>query len=299
MLTLAVTFLATLYLLGPDLLVRWVIGFAAPRRTAPTNRGEELMRAVLWAAVPLSFASLWVWKRHILTRWGHWSAVDNVFICLGGNCSSTDRANLWPSLRGVAGMNWSLLWREYLIVLLGASLLAWFTVNFARLRRRVSNPKLRLIFASIITSQLADWHVWLSDMLLPEDGLELVADVLTKNGTLYEGRVGKRTIGADGSLQTISLDQPRRFQTAEHAEAKKLQPDVKRDDFWREIPGNTFIILGSDIVNVNLFYVRREVTWVPRRVLSNDVEFILKITKDVEQIENETGPANADPAGLT
>ena len=245
------------------------------------------MRAVLWAAVPLTLAGVWVWKRHVLERWGHWSAVDNVFICLGGNCSGADRRNLWPSLRGVAGMNWSLLWREYLLVIVGALLLAWFTVEFGSLRRRVTSPRLRLMFASVVTSQLADWHVWLSDMLLPEEGLELMADVLTKNGTLYEGRVGRRTIGPDGSLQTIVLDQPRRFQSAEYTEARKDGGDsVQRAEFWREIPGSTFIILGTDIVNMNLLYVRPEAS---PRVSGGDIEQILRITSQVTANDDEAG----------
>ena len=31
--------------------------------------------------------------------------------------------------------------------------------------------------------------------------------------------------------------------------------EVRTDDFWKEIPGNLFVILGSDIANINLKYV--------------------------------------------
>ncbi len=271
MLTLAVTFLVALYLLGPDLVSRWIIGFVAPRRSVPVNRGEQITRAVLWAAIPLLAASLWVWKRGVMGQWGHWSAVDNVYACLSSTCTGADRTNLSGSLRGFVGMNFSLLWREYLLVVLGALAFTQLIVHFAALRRMGKSMWYREGLASLVTSQLVDWHVWLSGMLLPEDGLTLVADVLTRSGTLYQGTVGKRTLGADGSLQTLTLTMPRRFLRDDfHAaalEAEKAGKTADREAFWREIPGNIFILMGSDITNLNILYVRAQ-TQPPTGALS-------------------------------
>jgi hypothetical protein len=255
-LPLAASFLAALYLLGPDLISRSIIGLIAPRRSASANRGEEVSRAVLWAVVPLSLAIVWVIHTPSLRTWGDSATVLNVYACLSTTCSGTDRTNLWPSLRGFLGMNYSLLWREYLLVVVGAIFVCLVIVNFGRLRRRLKHAFLRELLAQIVTPMLADWHVWLSDMLLPEDDLTLVADVLTKNGMLYQGTVGKEVLAADGSLQTLTLISPRRFLRDEHTAAGK--PD-NTEPFWRQIPGSLFILLASDIVNLNVFYVRKVV----------------------------------------
>jgi hypothetical protein len=253
MLALAVSFLAALYLLGPDLMSRWIIGFVAPRKSAPTNRGEEVTRAVLWAAIPLALAVFWVWQRGVLGMWGRWSAVDNIYACLSTTCTGADRTNLWSSLRGFLGMNYSLLWREYVLVVAGAIAFCVLIANFGRLRRRLSKPSSREALALLITPQIADWHVWLSDMLLPEADVDLVADVLTKNGTLYQGTVGKKILGSDGVLQTLTLISPRRFLRDDYKAAKERDGKAERSAFWREIPGSVFIILGTDIINLNLF----------------------------------------------
>ena len=248
--------MAAFYLLGPDLISRTIIGFVAPRKSAPTKRGEEITRALVWAVVPLALAILWVWHNSTLTRWGSTSAVDTVYACLGNSCTGADRTNLWPSLRAVLGMNYSILWREYLLVVVAAASVCMLIVNFGRMRRHLDSPLLREVLAVLITPLVADWHVWLSDMLLPEEDLTLVSDVLTRNGTLYQGTVGKKVLGGDGSLQTLTLVSPRRFLRDDY---KAAGSPAKRDGYWRPIPGSIFIVLGSDIVNLNIFYVRRVV----------------------------------------
>ena len=252
MLALAVSFLAALYLLGPDLISRSIIGFVAPRKSASRNRGEEVTRAVVWAVVPLALSIAWVRHSSTLTRWGSTSAVDNVYACLGNACSGADRANLWPSLRAFLGMNYSLLWREYLLVVTAAVCVCLLIVNFGRLRSHIARPLFREALALLITPLIADWHVWLSGMLLPERDLALVADVLTRNGTLYQGMVGKKILDPDGALETLTLIAPRRFLREDY---KAAGSTARRDEFWRSIPGSVFIVLGSDIVNLNLFYV--------------------------------------------
>ncbi len=256
MLALTVSFLAALYLLGPDLISRTIIGFVAPRRPASANRGEEISRAVFWAVIPLGMAILWVIHTPSLRVWGDSNTVINVYACLSTTCGGADRANLWPSVRGFLGMNFSLLWREYLLVVLGAIMACILIANFGRIRRRLKHPFLRELLAQAVTPMLADWHVWLSDMLLPEGDLTLIADVLTRNGMLYQGAVDKKVLAADGSLQTLTLVSPRRFLREEYKE--KGRPD-NRNSFWRQIPGSVFILLASDIVNLNIFYVRKVV----------------------------------------
>jgi preprotein translocase subunit SecE len=292
MLVLAVTFLAAVYLYGPNLLARWIVSFVAPQKSAPTNRGEEITHAVLWASIPLGLAIFWVWSRNVLPRWGHWATVDNVYVCFNGPCSGADRTNFPASLRGVLGMNWSLLWREYLVVVAGAAVFSLLIRNFGWLRRHTASPALRVLLARLVTPRIADWHIWLSDMLLPEEGLTVVVDVLTKNQTLYQGTVGKKTPASDGSLQALTLDSdgslqaltlssPRRYLRDEYRKALAANPAAEREAFWRPIPGDIFILLGSDIINMNVHYVKPETKPAPGQLTQDDRSFLRDLTSQV------------------
>ena len=93
-------------------------------------------------------------------------------------------------------------------------------------------------------------------MLLPSKNLVLSADVLTKNGTLYQGVVKDKMLNSDGTLNSVTLASPRRFLRDQFQKKKDDSPTTKVNDFWHNIPGNLFIIMGTDITNLNLRYVR-------------------------------------------
>jgi len=86
----------------------------------------------------------------------------------------------------------------------------------------------------------------------------LEVDVLTKNGTLYQGGVQDRMIGPDGSLLSITLADPRRFLREEFHRQKQEDVEAPADYFWRHIPGKLFVIMGSDIASVNVRYPPRQ-----------------------------------------
>jgi hypothetical protein len=94
-------------------------------------------------------------------------------------------------------------------------------------------------------------------MLLPTEDVMLEVDVLTKNGTLYQGGVQDRMIGPDGSLQSLTLADPRRFLREEFHRERAEDVNAPADYFWRRIPGKLFVILGTDIASVNVRYTPR------------------------------------------
>jgi hypothetical protein len=115
---------------------------------------------------------------------------------------------------------------------------------------------MKTLLATVVLPRVSEWHVLLSDMLLPSKNLVLSADVLMSSNTLYQGRVQDKMLNPDGSLHSITLASPRRFLREQfHAEQQQL-PEVSSEDFWLTIPGNIFIIMGADIKNLNLRYVR-------------------------------------------
>jgi hypothetical protein len=56
-LALVVTIAFALYILGPDLFSRFVLGFTVPRRNVNLTRGEEVSRAIIWAIATIAVLS--------------------------------------------------------------------------------------------------------------------------------------------------------------------------------------------------------------------------------------------------
>ena len=56
----------------------------------------------------------------------------------------------------------------------------------------------------------------------------------------------------------ITLANPRRFEREEFRKAKAEDIETVSDEFWFNIPGNLFIVMASDIANLNLRYIRRK-----------------------------------------
>ena len=257
MLALVVSFLVAVYLLGPDLVSRWILGFVVPRKNLVQSRWEEFTRAVLWAAIPLAVAIFWAISAGVFRRAGHLADLEMVFSGLySERYFDAYSVDFFSSLRAFFWMNVSLLWRLYILVVGFALLLNYIILHYNSLRNTLKSTRMKTLLATLVLPRVSEWHVLLSDMLLPSKNLVLSADVLTKSNTLYQGRVQDKMLNLDGSLHSITLASPRRFLREQfHAEQQEL-PEVSSEDFWLTIPGNIFIIMGSDITNLNLRYVR-------------------------------------------
>ena len=259
MLAVSLTFLAAAFILGPELLSRWVLGLVVPQRSLSQNRGEQVTRAILWALIPLAVVVLWVRSHHVLGMWGSWREVE---IAASGLYSGTyfdaHRVEFYRSLIAVSGMAWSLLWRLYLIVVAAAVLIDCAILRYRWLRNALKPRWAKTALATLILPRVSEWYVLLSDMLLPTEDVVLEVDVLTKNGTLYQGGVQDRMIGPDGELLSITLADPRRFLRDEFHRQRQEDVNAPADYFWRHIPGKLFVILGSDIASVNVRYPPRQ-----------------------------------------
>jgi hypothetical protein len=154
-------------------------------------------------------------------------------------------------------MNYAILWRLYLIVLIACAVRVFVVLNYNRIWRRLHQRWMRTLLATIVP-RISEWDLLFSDMLLPEGTFRIMADVLTKTGGLYQGTIQDRMLNNDGSLASITLANPRRFERAEFRKAKAEDIETVSDEFWFNIPGNLFIVMASDIANLNLRYIRRK-----------------------------------------
>ena len=257
MLALAFTLLVALYVLGPDLIARWILGFAAPRKVVVQTRAEELTRSVLWAFGPLVLALLWT---HRVGAWhsANWADLRLVYSGLYSTTDFEHSESAWyASLQALLWWNLHTLWRLYLIVGVASTLIDLTIWYYGPLRNRLPFQWLKTLLAVLVLPRVAEWHVLLSPMLLPSRRLQLHADVLAKGGTVYQGRVADKVLNTDGSLQSLTLAEPKRFLRDVYKADESSGRLGSKASYWRGIPGNLFVVLGSDISNINIRYVAK------------------------------------------
>lgn len=258
MLALLVSFLIAVYLLGPNLIARWAADLVVFRKTRAESHAEEIARSVIAAAIPLVLAVAWARGAGALWHSGTQADVETVFSSLQSDSFfQQHHAQFFTSLYAFFWMNFAILWRLYLIVLIACALRVFVVLNYNRIWRRLHKRWMRTLLATIVP-RISEWDLLFSDMLLPEGTFRIMADVLTKTGGLYQGTVQDRMLNSDGSLASITLANPRRFERAEFRKAKAEDLATVSDEFWFNVPGNLFIVMASDIANLNLRYIRRK-----------------------------------------
>lgn len=258
MLALLVSLLIAVYLLGPNLIARWAADLVVFRKTRVESHAEEVARSIIAAAIPLVLAVLWArWSGALWAR-GTQTDVEIVFSSLqSDNFFQAHHQQFFASLYAFFWMNYAILWRLYFVVLLACGVRVIVVLNYNRIWRRLPRRWMRTLLATIVP-RISEWDLLFSDMLLPEGTFRIMADVLTKTGGLYQGTVQDRMLGNDGSLVSITLANPRRFERADFRKAKAEDLETVPDEYWFNIPGNLFIVMASDIANLNLRYILRK-----------------------------------------
>jgi hypothetical protein len=258
LLALLVSFLIAVYLLGPNLIARWAADLVVFRKTRAESHAEEVARSIISAAIPLLVAIAWARWSGAMWSSGTQADVETVFSALqSDNFFQQHHAQFFTSLYAFFWMNYAILWRLYLIVLIACAVRVFVVLNYNRIWRRLHQRWMRTLLATIVP-RISEWDLLFSDMLLPEGTFRIMADVLTKTGGLYQGTIQDRMLNNDGSLASITLANPRRFERAEFRKAKAEDIETVSDEFWFNIPGNLFIVMASDIANLNLRYIRRK-----------------------------------------
>jgi hypothetical protein len=269
-----------------------ILSFVVPRRSVTQNRGEEVTRAVVWVTGPLVIAALWLRFSDVVQSWGTWADIEIVTSGLySTSFFDSHQQQFFPSLHRVAAINVSLLWRLYFLVLIFACLLNVAIIRYRWLRSVIKPGWAKAALATLLLPRVSEWHVLLSDMLLPTDDVTLAVDVLTKSGTLYQGAVQDRMLASDGSLLSLTLADPRRFLRDDFHKAKEVDLNAKTDAYWRSIPGKLFVILGNDIASVNVRYPPRNATStaLDRRELSpEEVDAVRNLLSKLTAPEDAT-----------
>jgi len=290
-LALSLTFVFALYILGPDAFSRFILDFSVPRRSVTLTKSEEVYRAVTWGGVALAGAYFWERWSGCISRVWSWGELRTFFAGINSEQFFRENQDKWfESLHAVAWMNFCLLWRLYAVVLILSVILCISIHYYATIRHFLAGDSLHLrisrsVLAAIILPRIAPWHLLLSRIYVREKDVQIHLDVLTKMDILYQGRFEAKSLAADGTLVSLTLGEPKRFRREEYSDekAKGTKPDAAT--FWKAIPNNIFVLMGSDIHSINIRYVPI-VAALKRRPRSSDLaEQLEALRKAVEQLK--------------
>jgi hypothetical protein len=275
MLAITVSLLTAIYLLGPDLVSRFILGFVVPRRIIQQSKGEEIARAVLTAAIPLSLAIMWTVWHHAVT----WQDIKPDFKTVFSGLYSEklfdcDPEGFFKAARSVSRANWSVTWRLYSLLIVYSIVVDFVILNYGAIRNSKWFDKRdwrKKVLAIFILPRVSEWHVLLTSFS-HQKSTRITADILTKSDVLYRGTIEKPFLDPGGSLSGLLISDPFRYDRQRYVDDKKTGNAADKDVYWRKIPSNTFLMLAAEIATINL-----------RRYDTEDVE----LNRRIQQILNE------------
>ena len=294
MLALTLTLITAVYILGPELISRYILGFVVPRRTIQQTSSEEISRAIVTATVPFVLAVAWVTLRHVVV-WGDVKSNTQIYLAaiLSEKFFDEHTSQFFQSAKTVAQIFGAVAWRLYLLLMVYAVFVNILIVNYGELRNSKwmsRHPGWRGILAAFVLPRISPWHILLRSVS-DRKSVDIRVDVMTKRDILYRGTVQELMLAPDGALSGLLLTKPFRYQREKFLEdLKRYSPGSKTetkphtDNYWKEIPGHAFLIMSDDIETINLrSYERRD------KELLNRLEKILKITVSTARSRNPTG----------
>jgi hypothetical protein len=268
-LTLLLTVLATAYFVVPELLTRFVVSFYFVRKAQVGTRSEEILRSAFWAVVPLMLA----WSTRHIGWWtvpqGITESTRTVFTGLYSDKRfEQNPAAFYAAFSNFLAFNACLLVRTYGIVIAGSALFGWIALHLGTFRVMFRRwPRVTKALHWAFMPRISEWDIALSSILIhaPRE-LIVRIDVMTKGGILYRGNVFEKRITASGDLGTLILQNAQRMvredftrDRTEYEHRKSTEPKLRKpntENYWRRIPGELFLLNGSEISSVNVRHVR-------------------------------------------
>lgn len=257
MFALTLTLLTAIYLLGPDFVARFILDYAAPRRTIQQTKTEEISRAILIAAIPLILAVLWVTARGVV-NWGAIKPDIQAFFAgiYSEKIFEDNPARFYRAAETVWSANLEIAWRLYALLVVWALIANVVISNFGNIRnsKLLANHSLaKSMLAVLILPRISSWHVLLTHFSHKKSA-DVRADILTKGDVLYRGTIKDLLLGPDGSLSGLLLSNAHRYKREEYLTEKSQEhaPSLDTEAYWKKIPGYGFLIMASEIVTINL-----------------------------------------------
>ena len=288
MLALVLTFILALYVLGPDLFSRWLVGYFAPARIRNRSRSEEISSGLFGSLIPIVVSFVVI---HSLFH--HFNDISVLRTFFSGAYSEklfdANPSVFFASLRSILKVNIQFLGIIYFLELAWSALLVWLIKHYGPLLRKYEKkPYVSLSIAHLVRPWTAEWHLKLSGMLLEKKTDYIQVDVLTKMNILYRGRMIEYDLSAEGSLVSITLENTKKFKRDELLEARKLNKSVMTTAYWSSIEGRMFVIMATEVITLNLNYISQ-------KPLQRDPTIIQAASKVLEKVKAERIRRSSNP----
>jgi hypothetical protein len=142
---LVATLLVAFYVLGPDLIARWVLGFIVPRKNLVQTKSEEIARGVVWAILPFSLA----WSlRHVGPLSMPINSKMDLQVFFSGLYSESyfnaHRQEFFSAANSFIKLNICVLARLYAVVLIVATLIDFGISRYGRMRHWLTRRRYAL-----------------------------------------------------------------------------------------------------------------------------------------------------------
>jgi hypothetical protein len=259
---LAASLLLALYLIVPGFLFRLVFGLRVPLRTFVWTRAEEIYKAVTSAVLPFILAYLLAWfvppfNAHPFfvtdntskLRRADYETVASAFY--SEQMFKEFGKEFWSAFSRSSRRQARLLSWFYILVVAEALTLSYLISEYGRFK---TNRLYSMLADSVFLPNISQWHVLLTPFIFPGRKATVRADMLSSDGTLYQGVVSEYFLDGDGMLTGLILTSPRRFDRRTYLKDKDLGTKKETETYWREIPSAKLYIFADKILNINLNY---------------------------------------------
>lgn len=279
MIALAASIVLALYLLIPSSIFRLVFGLFVPLRSFVRTRGEEIFQGVMSVVAPLILALVFVWtcppfQSHpfSLPDTPQLRRADYELVVGALYSDAVFRENhdaFWKALMRTGRRQGRFLSWYYLLVIGEGCLFGTLCVYNPRLRKF---DWYRWMFNKVLLPSISEWHVLLTPFFFRDKGTVVWADILCTDNTLYRGRIAQHSLDREGNLGGLIITEAKRYARDAYLKDKE-KGSVKKEDYWRPIPGAKLYIFAGKILNLNLTYEGRE---LPPQVIADVISRLLK-----------------------
>lgn len=264
MIALAASVLLAVYLIVPSGILRLIFGQFVPLRSFVRTRTEEIYRALITTAIPLVIAYVLVWtvpplKTHPFyfsdtyqLRRQDYKVVATAFY--SEQQFKDYGQDFWKALTRSSRRQGRLLAWYYVLVSLQGLGFGWLASQYGRYK---GNRVYSWLADRLLFPQISEWHVLLTPFIFPRKRAVVQADILSTNGSLYQGKVSQYFLDANGRLAGLILTEPRRYDRRSYLRDKDKGTMQDKSKYWREIPSAKLYIFGNKILNLNLNYEPR------------------------------------------
>ena len=273
MVALAASVLVVLYLIVPHICFRLAFSQFVPLRNFDRTRTEAIVQALLTSFFPFAAGLLLAW-----TLGRPFYSPDTVqlrrndYKVVASALDSQEKLgpNFWSAVTRTSRRQGRLLvWYCFFEIAEG--------VGFGLLARSYGRLGWWQWAADkIVLPQISPWYVLLTPFAFSDPDVTVQADVLSTDGTLYQGQIVNFFLDEDGDLSGQFLTQARRYDRRSYLKDKDQGAAKNKDEYWKPIPGAKLCLFQEKILNMNLNYKSPFLPDIVEKLLPRILEKLLQ-----------------------